>query len=596
MIQARHCANHPSREADTTCSHCGKWICAKCVLTFHGRSYCSRSCMVRGSLPLLGSDLPSLLKRPVPFAWAVAVLALATVALLVTTGRLTSTLRREASILPAQPRVVRSRRGPVPIRARLERTGRSWRLVIDGPPRTAILIQTGPKRYRITATDEGGHASVENLGGRKPAVLLFRLGPAVGAGRGGAVGEVVPRPPVATPTPTASPTWTPTRTPTPTRTATPTPTFTPTFTATPTATSTETPTRTPTFTPTRTPTRTSTVTPTRTPLPTHPPRKIVPATAPAEATPEYTTGRRRAHLTVRPLRLATPPPQIGPAPPRAPSKALPETSPAAPARRRPSVRVPDLHLVSDAGPRIALTFDGGSSADGTTELLDLLDRLHLHVTLFVTGDFISRYPGLLRRAVLAGHEVGNHTLSHPHLTTYEEDRHQRLRPGVTKAWFQAQLRDAEELFYRATGRHMAPLWRAPYGEENATLRAWAWELGYLHVRWSSLRGASLDSWDWVDDEHSSLYEDADRMQRRLLSFPHLEGGIILMHLSTHRREPPWRVLPSLVGNLEARGITPTSITALLEASPTWRPRLEAARKRHAEVFREIRRTIATGRR
>jgi len=200
----------------------------------------------------------------------------------------------------------------------------------------------------------------------------------------------------------------------------------------------------------------------------------------------------------------------------------------------------------------------------------------------------------LRRAVLDGHEVGNHTLSHPHLTTYAEDHRQRLRPGVTRAWFQSQLRDAEELFYRATGRHMAPLWRAPYGEENGSLRAWAWELGYLHVRWSSLRGASLDSWDWVDDEHSSLYEDSERMKRRLLGFPHLEGGIILMHLSTHRREPPWRVLPSLVDSLGRRGITPTSVTALLEASKTWRPRLETARKRHAQVFQEIRRRAATG--
>jgi len=260
--------------------------------------------------------------------------------------------------------------------------------------------------------------------------------------------------------------------------------------------------------------------------------------------------------------------------------------------RLPAVHVPDLHLVRDAGPRIALTFDGGSSADGTTELLDLLDRLHLHVTLFVTGSFIARHPGLLRRAVLDGHEVGNHTLSHRHLTTYEEDRRQRLRPGITRAWFRAQLRDAEELFYRATGHHMAPLWRAPYGEENATLRAWAWELGYLHVRWSSLKGSSLDSWDWVDDEHSSLYEDPGRMQRRLLSFPHLEGGIILMHLATHRREPPWRILPSLVRSLRDRGITPTSITGLLQASPTWRPRLEAARTRHAQVFHEIRRPAA----
>ncbi len=92
---------------------------------------------------------------------------------------------------------------------------------------------------------------------------------------------------------------------------------------------------------------------------------------------------------------------------------------------------------------------------------------------------------------------------------------------------------------------MAPLWRAPYGEENSTLRGWALELGYLHVRWSSLEGASLDARDWVADEHSKLYQDSRKMMDRLLGFPHLEGGIVLMHLSTERSEPPWGELPEV---------------------------------------------------
>ena len=212
--------------------------------------------------------------------------------------------------------------------------------------------------------------------------------------------------------------------------------------------------------------------------------------------------------------------------------------------------------------------------------------LDLEITLFVTGGFIERYPTLVRRAVLAGHEVGNHTFSHPHLTTYADDRRHDLQPTVTKASFQEQLRRTEEAYRRATGRPMAPLWRAPYGEENPTLRGWALELGYLHVRWSSVKGASLDSLDWIADEHSRLYRNSRRMVDRLLRFPRLEGGIVLMHLATERSEPPWADLPRFVEELKTRELQPVKISELLDASATWRPWLDRARRRHAEVFPE----------
>ncbi|MEJ2190547.1 MAG: polysaccharide deacetylase family protein [Acidobacteriota bacterium] len=251
----------------------------------------------------------------------------------------------------------------------------------------------------------------------------------------------------------------------------------------------------------------------------------------------------------------------------------------------PAVVPPLLQLVDDAGPRIAITFDGNASSNGTADLLDTLHRHGLHVTLFVTGEFIERNPAIVRRALLAGHEVGNHTFSHPHLTTYAQDRRHRLLPGMTKARFQDQLRRTEAAFFKATGRSMRPLWRAPYGEENRLLRGWAFELGYLHVRWSSLEGATLDSHDWIADEHSSLYRSSSRMMERLLSFPRLEGGIILMHLSTERDEPPWRELPAFLEALRERDLDPTTITDLLEASPTWRPWLQRAQTRHRETFK-----------
>ncbi len=281
----------------------------------------------------------------------------------------------------------------------------------------------------------------------------------------------------------------------------------------------------------------------------------------------------------------TPTGVIMPSPSPSSAPRAPRISDAADSRVGPTplVAPPVLQLVQDAGPRIALTFDGNASSNRTAELLDLLHRHNLTVTIFVTGRFIERYPEIIRRAVLSGHEIGNHTYSHPHLTTYTDDRRHRLRTGVTRTWFQRELQRTEEAFVRATGNAMQPLWRAPYGEENRTLRGWALEAGYLHVRWSSLEGVSLDSHDWVADEHSSLYRSSEKIMERLLRFPKLEGGIILMHMATEREEPPWQELPVFLEALEHRGLEQTTVTRLLEASPTWSKWLRRAGERHREV-------------
>jgi len=295
-------------------------------------------------------------------------------------------------------------------------------------------------------------------------------------------------------------------------------------------------------------------------------------------------------LTSEGLELALPTPTEIPTP-----AATPEPSPTATPRPTPASRTdsrmvptplvapPVLQLVQDAGLRIAITFDGNASTNRTAELLDLLQQHDLEVTIFLTGRFIERYPEIVRRAVLAGHEIGNHTYSHPHLTTYAENRRHRLRSGVTRSWFHRELRRTEEAFAKATGHAMRPLWRAPYGEENRALRGWALEMGYLHVRWSSLEGASLDSHDWVADEHSSLYKSSRTIMERLLQFPKLEGGIILMHMATERQEPPWQELPVFLDALEQRELEPTTVTDLLERSPIWRKWLRRAEERHRQV-------------
>ena len=76
------------------------------------------------------------------------------------------------------------------------------------------------------------------------------------------------------------------------------------------------------------------------------------------------------------------------------------------------------------------------------------------------------------------------------------------------------------------------------------------------------------------------------MMDRLLGFPHLAGGIVLMHLSTERSEPPWSELPRFVRELNRRQVKPVKVSDLLDESKTWRKWLERAQKNHQKNFPE----------
>ena len=60
-----------------------------------------------------------------------------------------------------------------------------------------------------------------------------------------------------------------------------------------------------------------------------------------------------------------------------------------------------------------------------------------------------------------------------------------------------ELDDTASVFREVTGRAMAPLWRAPFGEENEEIRSWAESAGYRHVSWTHGGGTNLDALDWV---------------------------------------------------------------------------------------------------
>ncbi len=209
-----------------------------------------------------------------------------------------------------------------------------------------------------------------------------------------------------------------------------------------------------------------------------------------------------------------------------------------------------------------MSFDAGSSDRGAAVILDALSRRAIRTTIFLTGEFIRRYPAITRRIAEDGHEVGNHTDTHPHLTTYAADGRQVTRLGVDRAFLAGELARTSRLYREATDRTMAPLWRAPFGEHNPEIRRWAAEQGYWHVGWTGGR-TGLDGMDWVTDLRSRSYQTAERLIARLVRRAE-NGGIVLLHLGSDREEPVAARIGFLLDGLRDRGFRFARASEFLE--------------------------------
>jgi len=231
----------------------------------------------------------------------------------------------------------------------------------------------------------------------------------------------------------------------------------------------------------------------------------------------------------------------------------------------------DFNRGSPYKKKIAFTFDAGAEDNAADEILDTLKEYGVKATFFLTGRFIKKYPLTVKKIVQQGHEVGNHTLTHPHLTTFASNRRHLTLNGITKERIKTELTVTDSIFYVLTGRHMARLWRAPYGEFNKEILMWAAECGYRHTGWTRGKGwqNTLDTMDWVADKKSPAYHTAEEICSKVINYGKsskdgANGIIILMHLGTNRKDDfPHRKLGLMIRGLKKRGYTPVTISQLM---------------------------------
>ena len=147
----------------------------------------------------------------------------------------------------------------------------------------------------------------------------------------------------------------------------------------------------------------------------------------------------------------------------------------------PEVTPTKLAIYSSAHvdqPYIAMTFDDGPSAINTPRLLDMLKQRGIKATFFLIGENVQAHPEIVKRILAEGHEIGNHTWTHPQLSRLSYDR------------VKSEISRTQDAIKEASG-YTPTLLRPPYGAITQKQREWiASALGLRVILWS------VDPFDW----------------------------------------------------------------------------------------------------
>jgi peptidoglycan-N-acetylglucosamine deacetylase len=209
------------------------------------------------------------------------------------------------------------------------------------------------------------------------------------------------------------------------------------------------------------------------------------------------------------------------------------------------LRTPSTYVIQRYGRKkhaVALTFDDGPDPKWTPSILDTLASRDVTATFFIIGENAEVHPELLRRELRDGHEIGNHTFTHPNLAL--------VGPRLTRY----ELSATERLIEAITNRRTA-LFRPPYfGDAEPTTSnelgpiAIAQDLGYVTV------GLRDDPGDWLQPGVDTIIHQSLAQLDR--------GNVILLHDGGGNRAQTVAALGPLIDSLKARGYQLTTVTAL----------------------------------
>lgn len=163
-----------------------------------------------------------------------------------------------------------------------------------------------------------------------------------------------------------------------------------------------------------------------------------------------------------------------------------------------------IYCVETAEPKIALTFDAAWGNEDTGRILRILAEQEVRATFFMTGEWVTAYPEDVKAILAAGHDLGNHSQSHPNMSQMSDTEKKE------------EILTVHNKVKELTGYEME-LFRPPYGDYDNAVVNTAKACGYYTIQWD------VDSLDWKDYGVDSIIETVTKN-------PHLgPGSIILCH-------------------------------------------------------------------
>ena len=209
----------------------------------------------------------------------------------------------------------------------------------------------------------------------------------------------------------------------------------------------------------------------------------------------------------------------------------------------------DIDQIGAAKKKIALSFDDGPDRRWTPKILDILKEKKVPGIFFVIGDQANRAPDLLKREYNEGHEIGNHTWTHPAFDDISRTQ-VKWELNLTQRLIESTLGVKSLLFRPPFGIDHQP----EYAEEVAQL-PYPQELGYIIV------GQRIDPDDWrmTEDRHQRpAQEIADDVVRQAKN-----GNVVLLHDGGGERAQTVAALPLIIDELRAKGYQFVSVSDLL---------------------------------
>ena len=164
-----------------------------------------------------------------------------------------------------------------------------------------------------------------------------------------------------------------------------------------------------------------------------------------------------------------------------------------------------IYCVDTVEKKLALTINCAWNADDIDIILKTLEENQVKITFFIVGDWIDKYPEAVKKIADAGHEIGNHSNTHPHVNNLSSEEN-------TKEILECSQK------VEAITKQKTVLYRAPYGEYNNTVIRAAKSASHLPIQWN------LDTLDYTGLTGEEMW---NRLNGKLKN-----GSIILCHNGT----------------------------------------------------------------